>query len=146
MSALKERLKVRIDAMRAEVKEVIRDHGDHVISDVTVSQAYGGMRGVKSLVTETSALDPQEGIRFRGHTIPETFKALPKVPGSEMPYVEAHLWLLLTGEFPTEAEIKELAADFQTRARVPQYVFDVLRTMPRDSHPMTMFSAVSEAS
>ena len=40
---------------------------------------YGGMRGMKGLVTETSVLDADEGIRFRGYTIPECQELLPKV-------------------------------------------------------------------
>jgi citrate synthase len=57
-----------------------------------------------------------------------------------MPYVEGHIWLLLTGDIPTENEVKELAKDLQKRAKVPSYVWDVLRAMPKDSHPMAMFS------
>lgn len=34
-------------------------------------QAIGGMRGIPAMLWETSLLDPEEGIRFRGHTIPE---------------------------------------------------------------------------
>jgi citrate synthase len=44
------------------------------------TQAYGGMRSVKSMVYETSLLDPVEGIRFRGLTIPECQEKLPKAP------------------------------------------------------------------
>jgi len=108
---------------------------------VTIGQAIGGMRSVKSLITDISYLDPNEGIRFRGLTIPETLAKLPKAPGSDLPYVEGHFWLLLTGDVPTKAEAEDLAEEFKKRAQVPQYVFDVLRAMPRDSHPMTMFSA-----
>lgn len=42
---------------------------------------YGGMRGIKGLVCETSVLDPDEGIRFRGLSIPECQQVLPKAPG-----------------------------------------------------------------
>ncbi|MGD2218442.1 MAG: citrate (Si)-synthase, partial [Gemmatimonadales bacterium] len=72
-------------------------------------------------------------------------EALPKVPGAEMPYVEGHIWLLLTGDVPTEKEVKELAKDLQKRAKVPGYVWDVLRAMPKDSHPMAMFSTAIAA-
>ena len=44
-------------------------------------QMYGGMRGMKGLVWETSVLDADEGIRFRGYTIPECQELLPKAPG-----------------------------------------------------------------
>jgi citrate synthase len=99
------------------------------------------MRGVKCLTTDISYLDPFEGIRFRGYTIPECLEKLPKAPGGEMPYVEGHIYLLLTGDIPTEEDVKELAEEFKKRRVVPTYVFDVLRAMPKDSHPMAMFAA-----
>jgi len=114
--------------------------GDGKLGDVTIAQAIGGARGIKCLVTDISYLDPFEGIRFRGMTIPETFDALPKVPGSEYPYVEGFWYLLLTGDVPTLEQAQEVVADWKTRATVPQYVYDVLDALPDDAHPMAMFS------
>jgi citrate synthase len=141
MSMLKEKLKAKIEHHRPRTRRLMEQYGDKVISQVTIKQAIGGMRGVKDLVTDISYLDPDEGIRFRGYTIAETLARLPKPPGAEMPYVEGHQWLLLTGEFPTEAEVQEMVTRFKQRRAVPQYVFDILRAMPRDTHPMVMFSA-----
>ena len=140
MSNIKEKLQEKISVGRERVTKLLKQHGNVKISDVTVAQAIGGARGVKCLVTDISYLDPNEGIRFRGYTIPETLEKLPKVPGSDMPYVEGHLHLLLTGEIPTEGEALELAEMLRERQQVPQYVIDILRAMPRDTHPMTMFS------
>jgi citrate synthase len=141
MSALKDRLKAKIEAHRPRTTRLLKEFGDVKVGEVNVRQAIGGMRGVKNLVTDISYLDPFEGIRFRGHTIPETLEALPKVSGKEMPYVEGHIFLLLTGDYPTEDEVMELVEEFKVRRQVPLYVWDVLRAMPRDTHPMTMFSA-----
>lgn len=141
MSKLKAKMSEKIEAWRKRTTRLIKEYGDVKISDVTIGQCIGGARGVKCLTTDISYLDPFEGIRFRGYTIPETLEKLPKVPGSEMPYVEGHLYLLLTGEIPTEDDVKELAEEFKKRSAVPQYVIDVLRALPRDTHPMTMFSA-----
>ena len=105
MDSLKEKFREKIDPMRNKIKTIIKEHGDQKISDVTVAQAYGGMRGVKCIVTETSALDPFEGIRFRGFNIPDLRKKLPKAPGGEEPLPEGLFYLLLTGELPTEAPI-----------------------------------------
>jgi citrate synthase len=138
---LKSKLKEKIDAWRPRTTKLLKEHGDVKISDVTISQAIGGVRGVKCLVTDISYLDPMEGIRFRGHTIPETLKALPKPEGAEMPYVEGLVWLLLTGDFPTKEETLELVEEFKKRSKTPQYVFDMLKALPKDSHPMAMFSA-----
>lgn len=140
MASLKEKLFEKIKAERPRVTKLTKEHGKVVIDEVTIDQCIGGARDVRSLVTDISYLDPQEGIRFRGKTIPETFAALPKVPGSEYPYVEGFWYFLLTGEIPTMQETLEVVKDLKARAKVPQYVFDVLQAMPRDSHPMTLFS------
>jgi citrate synthase len=82
-----------------------------------------------------------EGIRYRGKTIPEMRRELPKAPGGEEPLPEAGWWLLLTGEVPTDEDVKDLQEEFRRAQKVPSYVKEMLRTMPRDTHPMTMFSS-----
>ena len=67
---------------------------------------YGGMRGIRGLVTETSVLDPDEGIRFRGFSIPECQEKLPRAPGGEEPLPEGLFWLLLTGEIPSKEQVE----------------------------------------
>ncbi|OYV95828.1 MAG: type I citrate synthase [Deltaproteobacteria bacterium 37-65-8] len=141
MSNLKSKLLEKILAHRPRITKLVKEHGSILIDQVTIEQCIGGARGIRSLVTDISYLDPMEGIRFRGKTIPETFAALPKVPGSDYPYVEGFWYFLMTGDVPTEGETLAVAEDFKARAQVPQYVFDVLRAMPRDTHPMTMFSS-----
>ncbi|MCF8260533.1 MAG: citrate (Si)-synthase [Melioribacteraceae bacterium] len=138
---LKQKLFEKIEEWRPRTTRLLKEYGDVKAGEVTIQQIIGGMRGVKSLTTDISYLDPMEGIRFRGFTIPETLEKLPKVPGSEMPYVEGFFYLLLTGEVPTEKEVEEVHEEFNKRKMVPEYVFDVLRAMPEDSHPMAMFSA-----
>ena len=66
---------------------------------------YGGMRGIRGLVTETSLLDPEEGIRFRGYSLPECQELLPKADGGEEPLPEGIFYLLLTGKIPTKDEV-----------------------------------------
>ncbi|MBC8181061.1 citrate (Si)-synthase [candidate division KSB1 bacterium] len=141
MMALKEKLFEKIEGWRPRTTKLLKEYGDVKVGEVTIAQAIGGVRGVRCLTTDISYLDPMEGIRFRGYTIPETLEALPKVPGSEMPYVEGFFYLLLTGDIPTEEESADVAAEFKKRSKVPGYVLDVLRAMPEDSHPMAMISA-----
>lgn len=141
MPNIKEKLKEKIEAWRPRTTKLVKEYGNVKIGEVTIGQAIGGMRGVKCLATDISYLDPFEGIRFRGYTIPECLEKLPKAPGGEMPYVEGHVYLLLTGDIPTKDEVMELVDEFKKRKHVPQYVFDMLRALPRDTHPMTMFSA-----
>ena len=141
MSGLKEKLGKKIEEWRPRTTKLLKDHGDVKVGEVTISQVIGGARGVKCLTTDISYLDPFEGIRFRGFTIPEVMEKLPKVPGQEMPYVEGFFYLLLTGELPTEKDAKEVAEEFKKRSKVPEYVFNILRQMPKNSHPMAMFSS-----
>jgi citrate synthase len=122
------------------VARLAKEHGSVLLDQVTIGQAIGGVRGVKCLVTDISHLDPEEGVRFRGKTIAETFAALPKIPGSEYPYVEGFWYFLLTGEVPSIEQTLEVVQDFRNRREVPPYVFDTLRAMPRDLHPMAMLS------
>jgi citrate synthase len=143
MAELKKKLKEKIDAFRPRITKLNKEFGEVVIDKVTISQCIGGARDVRSLVTDISYLDPQEGIRFRGKTIPETFAALKEhtVAGAEMPTVESFFYFLLTGEIPTKAQAQEVFEDWKSREQVPEYVYDVLRALPRDTHPMVMFSA-----
>lgn len=66
------------------------------------------MRSMKGMVTETSVLDPEEGIRFRGYSIPECQKLLPKAPGGEEPIPEAIWWLLCTGDIPSAQQVRTI--------------------------------------
>ena len=140
MLSLKEKLKDKIEVQRQKITYLLREHGDTVIDKVTVSQVIGGMRGIKSLVTDISYLDPEEGIRFRGFTIPEVLERLPRSSFGDVPIVEGFYYLLLTGDIPTVADVELMAEEFNKRKHVPWYVFEVLRALPRDTHPMTMFS------
>ena len=141
MSKLKQKLAEIIPGYQKRVATLVKEHGNVVVDQVKISQFYGGMRGLKCLSTDISYLDPNEGIRFRGHTIPECLEKLPRAQGAEMPYVEGHIYLLLTGDFPTEEDVKDIVADFKQRSNVPQYVYDMLAALPADTHPMSMFSS-----
>ena len=88
MEVLKERFKAKAEQLGAEIKAILKEHGSKVAGQVQLSQIYQGMRGMTGLVTETSLLDPQEGIRFRGYSIPELREKLPKVPGGTEPLPE----------------------------------------------------------
>ena len=138
--ALKETLKQKIEEFRPRTTKLVKEFGKVIIDQVTIDQCIGGARDIRSLVTDISYLDPQEGIRFRGMTIPETFAALPKAPGSTYPTVESFWYMLLTGDVPTAAQVAEVVAEWKIRQAVPEYVFTVVRALPRDSHPMVMLS------
>jgi citrate synthase len=137
---LHEKISTQLPAWRERVKVLVKEHGKTVIDQVTIEQVYGGMRDIKSLVTDISFVDPATGIKFRGMSIPEVLEKLPKPDGATIPYVGALFYLLLIGEIPTRDEAEAVEAEWARRADVPAYVYDVLRAMPKDTHPMVLFS------
>ncbi|MDI6693889.1 MAG: citrate (Si)-synthase [Anaerolineales bacterium] len=137
---LKEKLSAQIPAWRERVKKLLAESGNIKVGEVTISQVYGGMRDVKSLVTDISYVDPEEGIRLRGFTIPEVLEKLPKLPGAEMPLVGGLYYLLLVGEVPTLQEALEVEEEWKRRSDVPTYVYETLKAMPPNAMPMTLFS------
>ncbi len=137
---LKNKIEAQLPAWRERVKKLVMEHGDVKVGDITISQVYGGMRGVKGLVTDISYVDPNEGIRLRGYTIPELLEKLPKKAGAEIPLVAGLYYLLLVGEIPTLEQAQSVEDEWKARWEVPSYVYDVLKAMPADSHPMTLFS------
>jgi citrate synthase len=82
----------------------------------------------------------EEGIRFRGKSIPECQKLLPKAPGGAEPLPEALFWLLITGEIPTQDQVTELSKDWAARAAIPEFVEELLDRCPPSLHPMSQFS------
>jgi citrate (Si)-synthase len=106
---------------------------------------YGGMRGIKGLVCETSVLDPDEGIRFRGLSIPECQKVLPKAPGGQEPLPEGLFWLLITGNVPSQAQVDALSREWANRAALPAHVVTMLNNFPSTLHPMSQLSAAVTA-
>jgi citrate synthase len=110
---------------------------------VTVDQAIGGARGVKCMIWETSNLDPEEGIRFRGLTIPECQAVLPTYSGKAgdgEPMLESLFWLLLTSEVPTKEQADSLTAELHSRSELPAHVRPMMDSLPKDMHPMTQFT------
>src|SRR6056297_2122534 len=130
MSLLKKKLSETLPKQAEEVAKFVKDNADAKVSDVTLKQVYGGMRGVKGLVCDTSVVPPNEGLIIRGYPLKELFDKLP----------EEVLWLLLTGDLPNDEELKDLKKDINDRSVPPDYVWSVIDSMPENSHPMAMFN------
>ena len=130
MSILLEKLEEKIPNWRDDVRLLLSDSGSSVISEVTLKQAYGGMRGVKGLVCETSSVSADTGLIIRGKPLLDIIEILP----------EEVLYLLLTGDLPDNAALKELQSNLQEHAVVPDYIWTIMESMPKDSHPMAMFN------
>ena len=126
--SIKDKLADQIPKLREERKKLVKEHGDKQISDVTIQQAIGGMRGVKAMVCDTSVVEPDKGLIIRGRPI---MKIKDKLP-------EEIFWLLLLGDLPNEEELKGFQKDLRAHGEVPAYVWKVLKAMPKSSHPMAM--------
>src|SRR4030042_6183098 len=116
MAKLKDKLAQQIPAVKADLKNLVTEHGKKVISEVTVEQAYGGMRGVKGLICDTSVVPPDKGLIIRGRPIADIKNELP----------EAVFYLLVTGEMPDKEGLEDLKKDFRKRSTVTDYVWKVL--------------------
>lgn len=138
---IRDRIGAQLPAWRDRVNRLRREYGKLKVGDVTLEQIYGGIRDVQIQVSDISYVDPLEGIRLRGYTIPEIIELLPRPAGAEFPMAGGLYYLLMTDSLPTEAEALEVEQTWRERSEIPGYVIDVLRSMPKEAHPMTMFSA-----
>ena len=141
MGYIKDNFKEKADLQSKEIKGILEKYGNKKVEDVTLAQVYQGMRGITGLVTETSLLDANEGIRFRGFSIPELREKLPKIEGGSEPLPEGLFCLMLIGEVPTQEDVEHVSATWARRSHVPNYVFDVIESFPVSAHPMTQFTA-----
>ncbi|CAF0996091.1 unnamed protein product, partial [Rotaria sordida] len=138
---LKEILRELIPKEQKRIAAFKAEHKDTVIGQVTLDMVYGGMRDIKGLVYETSLLDSNEGIRFRGKTIQECQAQLPKAKGGEEPLPEGLFWLLVTSQIPTQEQVDWVTQEWNNRADIPQHVVTMLNNFPAQLHPMSQLSA-----
>lgn len=127
------------------VKAFRKEFGSYKIGESTIDLMYGGMRGMSALIIETSLVDPDDGICFRGLSIPECLDLLPTAKGGCEPLPEGMFWLMMTGDVPTKSQVQQLSCEWAARARLPKYVVTMLKNMPKDVHPMSQFSAAITA-
>jgi citrate synthase len=142
---LKEVISGKLAEHGKKMKEFRKEHGNTVIQNVTVEMVYGGMRTMKGLACETSVLDPEEGIRFRGYSIPECQKLFPSAPGGSEPLPEAIWWLLCTGDIPNEKQTTAISKEWAANAGLPGHVSNMLDNFPPHLHPMSQFAAAIAA-
>lgn len=130
MELLTRKVNQRIESLCQELTHIFDEHGDQVIGEITMRNLLGGMRGLKSMVCNTSYVDPQQGLFISGHPVPEFDDRTP----------EEIFFLLSTGQFPNQEELSELKKELTQRAEVPGYIWDLFRSVPKNTHPMTLFS------
>lgn len=97
---------------------------------ITNDQLDTGLRGFPVGTCWTSKVDPEIGVTYVGYPIAELAYMPP----------ESVIYLLFNKVLPTDEQAKAFADDMATRSTVDPVVFDILRTLPKDGHPMDWFA------
>ena len=135
MTMLQKTLSEKIPIWQDTLKNILNESGSKVISEVTVEQAVKGMRGVKSLICDTSSVSADKGLMIRNYPILDIIHIIP----------EQVLHLLMTGDLPNDEQLLDLQNQLKAHQNPPDYVWKVLEAMPSDSHPMTMLSVAIQS-
>ncbi|KAJ3906533.1 citrate synthase [Lentinula edodes] len=135
--SLKETIEEVIPVKQAHLKKLKTEYSDVSIGDVKVGNVIGGMRGLRAMLWDSSVLDPEEGIRFHGLSIPDVQRALPAAPGGKEIIAESMLWLLLTGQVPSAEQTRELSRELAQKGNLPSSVASLIDSLPKTLHPMT---------
>merc|ERR1719151_4942 len=69
----------------------------------------------------------------------------PSANGGTEPLPEGLFWLLLTGDIPTEAQVRALSKEWASRAALPGHVVTMLNNFPAHVHPMSQLVAAVTA-
>jgi len=132
--------KILANAKVVQDKVAKMKNDDTVIQQITVQQAVNGMRGINGMLTQTSDLDAMTGIKYRGIPLGEACNKLPQSKSGGAPLPEGALWLLLTGEIPTAAEVDGITRELHEREDLPAHVSATIDALPKTMHPMTQLS------
>lgn len=92
-----------------------------------------GLRGVTVADTKISQVDGENGILiYRGYRIEDL------VQNSTF---EETAYLVLHDDMPTERQLEAFRTKLKDAREVPAFVFDILRRLPKESHPMDILQA-----
>ncbi|GAB4366952.1 MAG: citrate (Si)-synthase [Calditrichia bacterium] len=130
MASLYDVLAEKIPVWRDRINGLVEEYGDTVISEITLKQLCGGLRGVQAIICNTSYVHPEKGLFIRGIPISQLTDRLP----------EEIFFLLCTGDLPDEKALSSLQEDLKARAEVPNYVWDIIKYLPEGTHPMVILS------
>jgi citrate synthase len=92
-----------------------------------------GLRGVTVADTRISHVDGENGILlYRGYRIEEL---------AQSSTFEETAYLLHHDELPTESELREFRKSLVEARLIPEFIFDAMRNLPKESHPMDVLQA-----
>jgi citrate synthase len=88
-----------------------------------------GLAGVVAGETKICWVDPNAGLMYRGYDIHEM--------ASEASFEEV-AYLLINGELPNPKQLAQFTRQIATERSLPSAVIEMLRLLPRNTHPMDM--------
>ncbi len=101
-----------------------------VLLQVTTDHLNTGLRGVPVGTCRTSFVTPTKGVHYCGYPISELASFAP----------EDIIYLLFNKELPNAEQSKEIRAELSARATIPGDLESVLKSLPKDGHPMDWLS------
>uniref|UniRef100_A0A6P4F570 Citrate synthase n=1 Tax=Drosophila rhopaloa TaxID=1041015 RepID=A0A6P4F570_DRORH len=139
---IKAKLAKKIPVEREKFLGIKCLHGTKTIAKISVNSVIGGMRGLPLLFCETSSLDKNKGIFYRGMLLKDVCAKLPRVrEGSQEGTPEGVFFLLTTGEMPKKEEAEEVTKEWVKRGNVPRYCLRMIDSMDKRVHPMAQLCA-----
>jgi citrate synthase len=103
---------------------------DEILMTITKETLETGLRGVPVGYCTTSTVDPQKGLHYCGKPIAQLSARRP----------EEVIYLLYHGKEGTSGEVKAFAHDLEKRATCSDKVVKAIQKLPREGHPMDLFS------
>jgi citrate synthase len=134
---LKQKMEHVIAGRQKELIAFRKEHSETVVGQINVGQILGGMRGMPGMLYETSKLHPENGISYRGVDLFELREKGAKTVAGGQPIPEGALWLLLTGEQPSESEITEFKEEIFKRGALTAQEEKLIQSFPNEMHGMT---------
>ena len=104
---------------------------EDILFEITKDNLETGMRGYPVGFCPTSFVDPQKGLFYRGEPISEMADKSP----------EEVIFLLVNGHEPNDIELAEFSKGLKERASCSQAALKHIQMLPRQGHPMKLFSA-----
>ena len=103
---------------------------EEVLCEVTENHLNTGLRGIPVGTCRTSFVTPDEGVHYCGYPIRELVDISP----------EDVIYLLFNKELPNAEQSAKFRANLAARAQLPDGVENVLRSLPKNGHPMDWLS------
>ncbi len=104
---------------------------DEVLFQITKEHLETGMRGFPVGYCPTSTVDPNKGLFYMGRPVAQLAFCRP----------EEVIYLLMFGKEGSPQEIETFFADMQKRSHLKPETIKAIQNLPRQGHPMKLFSA-----